>query len=196
MAQTEVEMSEESQERPNREFVIDLDEVLGNFVAAACTVHRKDIYRGPKYDFYASEWGMTQEQFWGPIHAIGDNFYRDMVQPFPWTFSLLEKVKEIGDFVIMSTPGIGSPKDYPGKRIWVDKHVPGAKLIVGGSKDWLARPNRMLIDDNNENASAFMARGGQALLFPRPWNRNSHIGPLKSEEYVNMRLREFRDWSY
>jgi hypothetical protein len=58
----------------------------------------------------------------------------------------------------------------------MDRNVPGGMrrqhLIVGEDcKELLARPDTLLIDDNEKNISAFRKSGGMAITVPRPWNR-------------------------
>jgi hypothetical protein len=153
-------------------FVVDLDEVCADFVDAACRVHGRSVDTVLSWLFYEEQWGITSEEFWGKIHDLGDSFYADWVKPKPWMNELLDVIRRTGDFVIMSSPGIGKPVDYAAKRIWIDKYIPDAKLIVGSEKHLLAAPNRMLIDDNETTCDKFAAAGGNVHLMAYPWNRN------------------------
>lgn len=153
-------------------FVLDMDEALCGFVEAACAVHNRPVESVTTWFFYTEVWNMTSDEFWGKIHACGDSFYGEMVKPKPWAFELLDRVKSLGDYVIMTSPGIGKPADYSAKRIWIDKHVPGAKLIVGSEKHLLSAPGRMLIDDNEATCDKFEEYGGRSCLIPFAWNRH------------------------
>lgn len=156
----------------NRLFVLDMDEVLADFVQAACDLHGRAVDTVQSWLFYEQQWGITSDDFWGPIHAEGDGFYGERVQPKPWAYDLFERVTTLGDVVVMSSPGIGKPVDYAAKRIWIDKYFPGVKLIVGSEKHLLAGPRRMLIDDNETTCDKFFENGGNVCLVPYPWNRH------------------------
>ncbi len=41
---------------------------------------------------------------------------------------------------------------------------------MGADKSLLAGPYRILVDDHDENVRMFRALGGQAVLWPQPWN--------------------------
>lgn len=163
-----------------RLFVLDMDEALCGFVEAACAVHQRPVDSVQTWFFYKEAWGLTNDEFWGPIHALGDSFYGEMVKPTSWCYELLDRVASLGDYVVMTSPGIGKPADYSSKRIWIDKYIPGAKLIVGSEKHLLAAPGRMLIDDNAETCIKFQEYGGKACCVPFPWNYNF--------DHVNHRL--------
>lgn len=163
------------------EFVIDLDEVCADFVSAACQVHNRPVESVNTWFFYTESWGMTSEEFWGKIHDLGEAFYGDLVKPKPWCYELIERVASLGPYVVMTSPGIGKPLDYSSKRIWIDKYLPSAKLIVGSEKHWLAAPNRLLIDDNEQTCQKFQQSGGVSCCIPYAWNFN--------RSYVNERIR-------
>lgn len=149
-----------------------MDEVLADFVDAACRVHNRAVDTVQSWLFYEQQWGITSGEFWGKIHELGDSFYADWVRPKPWAYELWVKLTHLGDVVVMSSPGIGKPVDYAAKRIWIDKYFPGAKLIVGSDKHLLAGNGRMLIDDNETTCDKFEQYGGVSCLVPYPWNRN------------------------
>lgn len=153
--------------------ILDMDGVLAEFDVAACRVHGLPENTVPlRWDWYA-DFGISDEQFWDKIHALGDSFYGELVKPYPWVREVIDMVCDADDFVIMSSPS-NHPAGYAGKKIWLDKYVPGLspkQLIVGAQKHLLARPDRLLIDDGLHNIEAFESAGGQAFVFPQPWNQ-------------------------
>ena len=58
-------------------------------------------------------------------------------------------------------------------------------FMIGTQKYLLAKPDVVLIDDQHKNIDLFREHGGQAILFPQPWNENyaitDRIGYVKSE---------------
>lgn len=60
-----------------------------------------------------------------------------------------------------------------GKRDWVKKHLPfgyANRLIPTSAKYFCAHPHALLVDDRTKNVRAFREHGGQAFLWPQPWN--------------------------
>lgn len=174
--------------------ILDLDGVCANFTHAACTVHGHTEYVATKWNFF-EDWDLTPKQFWEPIHLYGDTFYRHIVRPYPWLAELIAAVEEADDWVIMSSPSDNSV-GYAGKKIWVDKYIQPlvkkrVKLIVGSEKHLLAGPNRILIDDYEENLTDFRRASGQTLTFPRLWN-NMHSYAGDPVEFVKQGLHYWK----
>jgi len=62
-----------------------------------------------------------------------------------------------------------------GKAIWVNKHLPvyNKRLIITcAPKHLFAGPDKLLIDDKDENVINFARKGGSSILVPRPWNHH------------------------
>jgi hypothetical protein len=61
-----------------------------------------------------------------------------------------------------------------GKMAWLSRFAPQVykdrKFFLGTDKHLLAAHGRVLVDDDAEKCAAFVAAGGQAALFPQPWN--------------------------
>lgn len=163
------------------EFVCDMDEVLADFVDAACRVHNRPVDSVQSWLFYEQQWGITSLEFWGKIHDLGESFYGEWVKPKPWAFELFNRLTSLGPVLVTTSPGIGKPLDYSSKRIWIDKYFPGARLAVMSDKHWLAAPNRLLIDDNEQTCKTFRESGGNAVCVPYPWNDR--------RDYINERLQ-------
>ena len=80
--------------------------------------------------------------------------------------------------VTLSMPNLEA---WSGKAAWVNKHLSfyNTRLIITtASKLLLAGPNTLLIDDRDKNVEEFRKAGGQAILVPRPWNKNHDMPTL------------------
>lgn len=179
--------------------VMDLDGVFADFASAAASIHGHWGYKITKWNFF-EEWGMNIDKFWEVIHAAGDDFYREMVLPYPWAKELLEAVAATDDFIIMSSPS-DDPCGYSAKKIWVDKYlqphvVDKIKLIVGSEKWLLAGPDRLLIDDCEENLEAFKQESGYAVAFPQLWNtqrQHSFAGNGDCIKFIKSHLTQWKE---
>jgi hypothetical protein len=154
--------------------VSDLDGQFANFVGATCKLFEQKESEVTTWNYF-KQWGISHDDFWAEIHGLGDEFYRDLVRPYPWALDLLGGIQQTGDeWLIMSAPS-DSPYGYAGKKIWVDEYLqPYAaspiKLQVGEDKYLLANENTLLIDDCDANVDMFRLRKGNAITFPQPWN--------------------------
>lgn len=158
---------------------LDLDGVLVNFVGGACRHHKMPT----PYTRAASlgEWDVVKlldvspDQFW---RGMGYDFWR-LLDWMPDGRDILAVVESVfgADNVCLLT----SPSDnfgaVEGKRAWVKNHLPSYfdRLIVGRCKDFMAGPERVLVDDYPVNVEKFSAAGGLGLLVPRPWNNQYEL---------------------
>lgn len=154
--------------------ILDLDNVICDWCAAAYKVHNQPLVANTNWAFY-KDWGLTTNQFWEPIEALGEKFYAELVQPTPLMEPLLRTVRYYQDEIIVATvPGRQKPAEYSGKRIWLDKYIPGAKLYVvpadSYSKNLLAREDRLLVDDCQAKVDEWKNYGGKGLVVPNAWN--------------------------
>lgn len=177
---------------------VDMDGVLVDFVSTAMQVN------GGQYDaasWPAKEWsiakvlGITEEAFWKAIDEWGRDFWEHLAE-HSWAGGLLEACSTISASVaILSSPS-RSPDCHAGKKAWMDRHCPDYKLILCDSsqKHLLARPGRLLIDDNDDNVRRWREAGGKAILFPQPWNTYHEIGRAGhgyEQVLLDMRRLEF-----
>lgn len=172
---------------------LDMDGVLTDFVRAVLHLHgqpdalnnwplgERDI---PKV------LNLSRTQYWKLIDAQGGDFWASL-EPFPWFMALVELVREFAPMTILTSASL-SPSSLEGKVRWMCQHFPKEKgrqfndYLISPHKHLLARSQRVLIDDSGANVDAFRLAGGQAILFPQPWNSNYAItDPL---EYVRAEL--------
>ena len=149
---------------------LDVDGVIANFVRASFFVHIKEPEEPSQWNYFET-WNppLTSKEFWLPIHAIGDRFYDEWVGPYPWTHDLVAEVQK-HDKVCLLTDSSSHPTCIPSKIRWCERYAPGLEVIIAKSKELLAGPGRLLIDDNDSNCDKFFYAGGNVIRFPQPWN--------------------------
>lgn len=156
---------------------LDMDGVLADFMGGAFKAHGRE-YNAAEYPKgcweIADHWQMPVNEFWAAIHA--DPHFWESLLPYGWASDLMELACEYGKEVKIITSPARSPSCYSGKRSWWGKVVPAKiELIICKSKQLIAAPNRLLIDDGDHNIDAWRAAGGQAIVFPQPWNDHWHL---------------------
>lgn len=147
----------------------DLDGVLADFSRAACVLHGRPTYAVTKWNWY-TDWGMDSYEFWAPIKDAGVGFYNSFVRPTPWCRELYDYLR-LNYPMIIATATPLHPGLICGKAKWIEDILsPHPPVHFGNDKSLMAAPDRVLIDDRNENVNAFRDAGGHAITFPQPWN--------------------------
>lgn len=156
--------------------VLDVDEVLVDFVGAACELHGKEkekvfLFNPPAVWNLPLMLGLSDEEFWKPIDEKGEEFWASL-EPTPWKEKLLMYVKvfcEIYDAkVYLATSPSRHPSCKPAKEQWI-KHNFGKDFedyYIGHEKEKLASPKSVILDDREANVEKFIAAGGQGIVFP------------------------------
>lgn len=156
---------------------MDLDEVLVDFIGAACHVHGVT-----KPELLArwsrGTWGMhgalgiTEHEFWTKIHAVGETFWSGL-ELKPWAEDLLKLVDNtVGDSWYLVTAPSRHPSSYSGKVQWI-KGFFGARFdryVLTKHKHLLSASGTVLIDDKSDTCEKFKQYGGQSILFPAHHN--------------------------
>lgn len=151
----------------------DVDGVLADFCSAACKVHSRPVSEANCWDFFKN-WGMSREDFWGPIHEYGADFYERHVAPYPWARDIINAIKEAGEFSLLTSVG-EHPESSQSKINWIKKNIGDVEVILVGSmkcKSLFASPQKILIDDCEEAVDLFAENNGQTHLFAQKWNRS------------------------
>ena len=117
----------------------------------------------------APEKKMTGQQFW---RKFDQKFWSNL----PKTTLCDTLVRTVEGYVGAENVALLTSGQWPeaaaGKTEWVRANLPSyrERLIIGTAKEFLAGPDRLLIDDRDKNVADFVAAGGSAILVPRPWN--------------------------
>ena len=170
---------------------LDLDGILVDFNKGVHAAHsRPDVYtispdNNGLYGL-AEIWGIPKKDFWEPTQQPG---FWESLDKTPEADDIVNYCCEQyggGNICILTSPSLHMAC-IPEKRTWMQKHYPhlAKNMLFGSEKKFLAGPDRMLIDDKNENVDSFSAHGGLGLLYPRPWNR-LHSKQMKRFDFLKL----------
>jgi 5'(3')-deoxyribonucleotidase len=158
---------------------LDIDGVLANFLAS---LHQtfKLPYDYEEYPYPLGLWNMfTKMNPNLPFEIIDGACHESFWANLKWMhdgrriYDLV--MSHFHDVSLLTTP-MPNPGSWTGKYLWVERELGpcmAKKLIITTtSKDIVAGPDTLLIDDRGKNVEDFREAGGQAILVPRPWNKN------------------------
>jgi 5'(3')-deoxyribonucleotidase len=173
--------------------LLDMDGVLVDFLNTL-----KEIFPEVDPEWPPKEWdvhklfGVSENDMWDRVHALGDSFWADM-PTYDWMEQLLDMVSELSDEWYISTSPSNHPSCVSGKLRWLQDAF-GERFgnyFLGRNKFVLANSKAILIDDNDDNVNDFREAGGKAILFPQPWNSNRDR--IDSDAIYGGRLHYVRD---
>ena len=154
---------------------LDMDGVLCDFNLAALAAHGIPYEIWLEWDHHFKWFKDKEKEFWAPM---GEKFWEEI----PWTtegkeiFEAVEAIAGIDNIGILTTP-CDTPGSMEGKKNWVRRELPQLvkRFWPGSTKEFMASPNHVLIDDSDGNVEKFAKAGGKAILVPRMWNKNSEL---------------------
>lgn len=168
----------------NKLIYLDMDGVCANFVRGVGILYKRPAldleyrtlskrlgYEEPPWNFFPM---ITKDEAtaWKRIAEEGWEFWRNLEETDEYT-ELLEMLRGY-EIVFVSHP-TRSADSIKGKLLWLQDRFTDvfSNYFLGGwNKASLAGSGGILIDDNQDNVDKYIAAGGMAILFPRPWNRN------------------------
>lgn len=190
--------------------VLDLDEVLADFVGEACRWWGVDpdavlqhwvpetfdivgplgaaLGRGPD-----SADPFTPEEFWRKLNCV--QFWAELPQ-LPWFDGVVTMMhRTVGwNRVHIYTSPTRCTTCHVGKIQWLRARFGDGfdRFAITPHKELAAKPGVLLIDDREETCRKFIAAGGDAVLFPRHHNGN-HWFKADPVEFLKKQLnvREF-----
>lgn len=158
--------------------LIDMDGVLADFARHALARFDRldllDTWPSGQYEIHEIV-GIPQDEFWGTLDQEGPEFWAGLPE-LPWAAELCDLVREkVGNFHISTSPS-RAPASSMGKVHWLQRFFDPRfrRYMLGSHKYLLAKPGVVLIDDSDEKCKKFIEAGGDAVLFPQPWNSNYH----------------------
>lgn len=154
---------------------LDMDGVLCDFVRGSFAFHGKYLeYEEVSWDYH-EKLGLTPEEFWLPFD---EGFWAGLSKfsHLPDLLGMVENCFGIDNVFICTMPRLTGGCAV-GKVKWVEREIPRhqQRLILTDRKDIFSGPNRILIDDSDNNCRQWNQCGGKSILFPQPWNALAHL---------------------
>jgi len=156
---------------------LDMDGVIADFVRPAISLHGRDpdevLANWPAGTFdVAKVLGLTTKEFWKPITIAGWRWWVGLPH-YSWSDDLLNVVQSFAgdDWLFASSPS-RSCQSASGKIAWLQRRFGShfRKYMLGEHKHLFAKSGAVLIDDREQSVIEFREAGGEAILFPQPWN--------------------------
>lgn len=157
-------------------FLLDMDGVVCNFIDGLIKSHGWPI----KHDDYASwdfhrTFGVTDEEMW---ESTNDGKWWLGLEEYPWAKVLVTELRRRGEVVFCTSPSLDS--SCPSQKVqWLRNHAlmhPRRNdYQIGGRKELNAKSGAILIDDSEDKVAKYIEHGGEAILFPQPWNSNRDL---------------------
>lgn len=152
---------------------LDMDGVIADFVNGFCRwrnlsdlpPHHQTTWPG-----VGDHAGLVPDQLDLVLRQASAAFWATL-PVLPWAQELVAECLGYGQVRIL-TAAVASEEAVTGKMRWLDKHFPHltSRAIFCREKYLLARPSSVLIDDHDEQLDKFQEYGGEAIVFPQPWN--------------------------
>ena len=149
-----------------------MDGVLANFVGGIIKSHNLGITHDECdcWDFHRKH-GLTDEQFWSPTN---DGKWWTELEEYPWSKRLVLELRRLGEVIFCTSPSLDAT--CPSQKVaWLRStglmHENKNDYQIGGRKELNAGSGAILIDDSDSNVEKYRYCGGEAILFPQPWNK-------------------------
>jgi len=111
------------------------------------------------------------------------------MRPYPWVESMMGSLlRRFPERCTILTSPTWHGSSAQGKIAWMNRvlaPIAGKRAfrdyVITPQKHLLANASALLIDDRQFAVKSFADHGGQALLFPQPWNSGHHDVEHRSE---------------
>jgi 5'(3')-deoxyribonucleotidase len=165
---------------------LDMDGVVADFTAGLCAAFNIPFTNHPYsmphglwdyVEYVKKHYGVPWDQV---KQACSDPSFWTELPALPKADRLYNYLSTRHDVQFLTTPTGDPTSVFGGKRRWLEKRgwvMPHDKRMIllekGETKEQYARPDTVLLDDQDKNVQEFRHGGGLAILVPRPWN-NRH----------------------
>ena len=171
---------------------LDLDGVCSNFEKGLEKIFNKPYNKRSPLIKTHQWYGISLKDQWEKIDAQGYEWWADL-ETEPWFLDLKSMIKSFtNDIVILTACPRYAEHAAKGKVLWIRKHFGLHQdfIITKSSlKKHCARPDSVLIDDNDTNIQEFNKYQGKGILFPRIWN-SLYKKEDEKLEYVESLLKQ------
>ena len=170
---------------------LDMDGVIVDFHRGVLEMFGVDEVSNPtEWEFkYREDFGMSAKTFW---NYCDNDFWRQL-EFTPEAVDIFQALqsRDLLDRVCLLSHPVSHA--FQGKVDWIKENLPqmynSKQFLLGPIKHWCAHPESLLIDDCYNNCRDFVRAGGNAFIFPRPWNICRKVEPqavLELERYLDL----------
>ena len=152
--------------------LFDLDDTIVNLSKEVVRIYNEE--HNKNYD-----WKDNDKYWWGDVGGEGNRKYFENLlrrkgvfydaPPMEDMIDILNNLHNQGfEIYFVTMPDYGNETCYYEKLKWLQKYLPWFEpkmLIATESKHLLAKPNRILVDDNSSNLRNFQQEGGISIGF-------------------------------
>jgi len=172
--------------------LLDLDGVIRDWTGGVFKWFDVEPIVGTTWDattrHICKEYGITESYFWDKQDY---NFWYGL-KMYPYAQRVLGLLP-IDKTCILTSPTLDNAG---GSQRWIASKLHAyfnrKHYLIGPAKQFCASPDALLIDDSDTNVKKFREAGGNAILFPQPWNKNADlIG--RRVDYIKMKLNQLYD---
>lgn len=153
---------------------LDLDGVLSDWVSSALRVFNlthDDVSPDDLRELHRVVTNGDEDAMWAEIDKHGEEFWSGL-SLYDWSLELWETCRSVAPTCILTKPS-RSPYSASGKVRWITQHFKTRSFLIGPPKHFCARPGALLVDDYEKNCLRFKDAGGEAIVFPQPYNMNA-----------------------
>jgi len=170
---------------------LDLDGVIVDFISGVIDWYGLDAKHDDVtgWNMIVEMSGMSVPEFWEGLDTY--RFWRNL-RMYDYAQDILELIDEAHVQPCLLTSPAWHTAGY--KQDWIQKNLPDyfnkGRYLIGPAKGFCSYPNpngSYLMDDSDKNCDLFNLFGGQAIVFPQPWNALRDID-VDKVEYVGMQL--------
>lgn len=115
---------------------------------------------------------LSIDQFWNVVDFnYGGRMFKD-IKPFPWAFELYNRLNNICDVTIVTSPPPHNIDAFSQKAKWLKNNldIDNQKVMIGSRKYLMAKEGNVLIDDWDRNCDNFESAGGFSIQVESNWN--------------------------
>jgi len=175
--------------RPIEKLYLDMDDVLTDCTGDALRHMGILDYRRENYPHGIGRDVCKAYQLFGGIYIPPENFWQHFkrgwwagLTPTPWCYDLIDLALKFVDkerlFLLTYPTQCGDC--HAGKWDWIEDKLPEwfrRQYDFTPQKLTCAAPGSVLIDDCDKNIKAFESNAtpGKGIVFPQPWNSQSHM---------------------
>ena len=115
---------------------------------------------------------VTHDQVMDAVRDEGHQFW-SRLPLYTWTYKLIQAIEDSEiPYSLLTTHASG--ESAMGKVQWVRRFLPHSekRMVLTREKWHCSAPGRLLLDDHHRNVDAWIEKGGDAILWPSPHNRD------------------------